>query len=635
MNRRLRKEVGLVRIQHNITALNVYRNLNTNNSSIAKNLEKLSSGYRINRAGDDAAGLAVSEKMRAQITGLEQAVQNAEDGISLVQTVEGAMTEIHSMLNRMVELSVQSANGTYSGEERTMMNEEIQQLKTEITRIGNTSTFNSIRLFPNGGLSSTKEASVTTYHLTLDLKSQVCKIDQIDRADGVSPGNESKAAKAASTLADKIATEYFPNAVSQILDAFPTLKTEIGTDKIGMELHIENIDGKNGTLAYAQFSFFTTGKPGSMLIKVDSSDFSDASIAPGSPDAIKLESTIAHELMHSVMQYTMTDQMSGRGGAVKFPEWFTEGTAQLSGGGFPTNWNYELEQLAGKLTSDNDTSQDAAIAAYLKKYTVAGRPYGHGYLASAYIGYLAGGGQVTGQNIAAGMDKIFHEIINNNASLFNAISTGTGGAVKSQAELDSLFSSPNQGLIEFVRKLAFESKGGAGSVITASLSDSSMIGSSVTTDQPFYVADIATKPSGSGTADTTEIQLMVGSDSESDNLIRVQLYRMNLDSLGLAALDISEQDNALSAINTVNEAIDTVSSIRSYYGALQNRLEHTISNLGNTVENLTASESRIRDVDMAKAMMEYTRNSILVQSSQAMLAQANQQPSSVLQLLNA
>ena len=172
MNRRLRKEVGLVRIQHNITALNVYRNLNTNNSSIAKNLEKLSSGYRINRAGDDAAGLAVSEKMRAQITGLEQAVQNAEDGISLVQTVEGAMTEIHSMLNRMVELSVQSANGTYSGEERTMMNEEIQQLKTEITRIGNTSTFNSIRLFPNGGLSSTKEASVTTYHLTLDLKSR-------------------------------------------------------------------------------------------------------------------------------------------------------------------------------------------------------------------------------------------------------------------------------------------------------------------------------------------------------------------------------------------------------------------------------------------------------------------------------
>lgn len=121
----------------------------------------------------------------------------------------------------------------------------------------------------------------------------------------------------------------------------------------------------------------------------------------------------------------------------------------------------------------------------------------------------------------------------------------------------------------------------------------------------------------------------------ADNIINVELYQMNPDSLGLADTNVADQESALSAIDEVNDAIDQLSSIRSYYGALQNRLEHTISNLSNTVENLTASESRIRDTDMAKAMMEYTRNSILVQSSQAMLAQANQQPSSVLQLLSA
>ena len=295
-----------MRIQHNVTALNVHRNLSGNNHSVAKNLEKLSSGYKINRAGDDAAGLAISEKMRAQITGLDQATQNAEDGISLVQTVEGATTEVHSMLNRMMELSVQSSNGTYTEEERGMMDQEMQQLKTEISRIGNTTTFNGIKLFPGGNSGGTKQAFMTTYGLTVDLKNRTCEVNYIDRSGAVSAGSGTGAARAATTLADKIAQEYFPNAISQILDAFPTLNTAIGTDQIGMELHIGNIDGRGGMLAYAQFSFYATGKPGNMLIKVDSSDFSDTSITT---DAQKLESTIAHELMHSVMQYTMTDQM--------------------------------------------------------------------------------------------------------------------------------------------------------------------------------------------------------------------------------------------------------------------------------------------------------------------------------------
>lgn len=268
-----------MRIQHNITSLNVYRNLCGNNSSIAKNLEKLSSGYKINRAGDDAAGLAVSEKMRAQITSLNQAVQNAEDGISLVQTVEGAMTEVHTMLNRMMELSVQSASGTYTDEERSMMDAEVQQIKTEISRIGKTTTFNSIRLFPEDGDGS--KEGIATYGITLDLQNQTCEVDYINMPNNASGVGGSRAASGHEALAERIATEFFPNAISQIFDAFPALKNEVGSEKIGMELHVRNIDGKNGMLAYAQFSFYKDGRPFGMQIRVDAADFSDASIEAG------------------------------------------------------------------------------------------------------------------------------------------------------------------------------------------------------------------------------------------------------------------------------------------------------------------------------------------------------------------
>lgn len=622
----------VMRIQHNIASMNVHRNLKGNNSSIGKTLEKLSSGYRINRAGDDAAGLAVSEKMRAQITGLKQACQNADDGISLVQTVEGALTEVHSMLDRMMELSVQSANGTYSDDDRSMMNDEIKQIKSEISRIGNTATFNSTRLFPEAGVNGSREG-VSTYKYTLDLTNKICEVNYINEAS--TAGGVSRSGGGHRDLADKIAGEYLPNAVNQIIQAFPSLGTAIGNDKIDIAIEIRNIDGSNGTLAYASYSYNVNGKPFNMKIRVDAADFTDASMT--GPDAEKLESTLAHELMHSVMQYTMTDQMSGRGGSEKFPEWFVEGTAQLAGGGFPTNWNAGLEQIAGSLTGAGDTSKDTAVGDYLKQYSVAGRPYGHGYLASAYIGYLASGGtgSVTDTAIARGMDEIFKEVMNGN-SLYGAISKLTNGKIKSESDLNQLFSSADSDLVKFVRELSFASKGGAGSVIAGGLGTGggNIIGSQTNLNSPFQVVDKAVfVPSEILSA--KEIYLMVGSDSDVHNLISVELYEMNADALGLMGTNVLGDEDALFAIEEVNTAIDMVSFMRGYYGALQNRLEHTVSNLGNVIENLSASESRIRDTDMAKSMMEFVRGQILVQSSQSMLAQANQQPNAVLQLLGA
>lgn len=614
-----------MRIQHNIAAVNSQRIISATDSTMAKNLEKLSSGYRINRAGDDAAGLAVSEGMRAQITALNQGKRNTQDGISLVQTVEGALTEVHSMLNRMKGMAVQASNSTYTESQRTMMNSEMEALKEEIGRIGSSTNFSGVSLFTNGG-TDRKVTLTSFYGCTLDLNTKTVKVNY---AGSAGRADRAPASNGYELLADKIATEYVPNAVGQILDSFDSLKSDIGSDKIEMELRIEYVDGESGMLAYAQASFRGSGRPFNMKITVDSSDFSDESIVAGSPAESALKSTIAHELMHSVMQYTLTDGMFGRGGAEKYPEWFVEGTAQLAGGGFPTGWNTRLQSIASQLTDAADTSKDSEIAQYLKAYDVKERPYGHGYLACAYIGYLANGGtgDVTSESIAKGMDKIFDELLKG-TSLSTALSKSTNGKITDTASLERLFDTPDPDLTKFVRELSVASKGGAGSVIAADLSvgGSSMIGSTFSSDaSPFYIGKWSIGASG-------RISLLVGG---SDSIIDINLFRLDSTGLRLGNTNILTQEDANLAISDVDTAINKVSEMRSHYGAIQNRLEHTLSNLANTIENLTAAESNIRDTDMAFAITEHVRNQILLQSGQSMLAQANQTPQSIVNLLGA
>lgn len=602
-----------MRIQHNISAINSQRNISMTDSTMAKNLERLSSGYQINRAGDDAAGLAISEGMRAQISITNQAKRNTLDGISLIQTVEGALTEVHSMLNRMKGMSVQVANGTYTDTHRASLDMEMQQLKDEIERIGTSTTFSGVSLFTNG--STSKKVSFTsTYGCTLDLTNKTVSLNYASRA------GEAPASNGYEALAEKIATEYVPNAVSQILDAFPSLKADIGTDKVEMELKVEYIDGGYGTLAYAKASFHSSGRPFNMQLVVDTADFSDESIGSG-----VLQSTITHELMHSVMQYTLADGMSGRNGAEKYPEWFVEGTAQLAGGGFATNWNTGLQQIANQLTDANDASKDDAVKNYLKSYDVKSRPYGHGYLAAAYIGYLAnGGGAVTDQGIAQGMDKIYSDLLTGK-SLYSVLSAHTGGKVKDQASLESLFDNPDSNLVSFVRQLSVNSKGGAGSIVAGGLDKggSSIIGSGAT-NPSFSVNKWSVGAAG-------RITFAVGNGD--GNMLSVDLFRLDDMGLRLSNTNLLTQEDANQAIASVDSAIDAVSQMRSHYGAMQNRLEHTYANLSNTAENLTAAESRIRDTDMAYAITEHVRNQILMQSGQSMLVQANQVPNSILSLL--
>ena len=411
------KEELNMRIQHNIAALNSYRNLTNNNSAVSKNLEKLSSGYKINRAGDDAAGLAISEKMRAQITGLETAQKNANDGISLVQTAEGALTEVHSMLNRMVELADQSANGTYQDAvDRENLQKEVQSLKDEIDRISESTNFNGIQLL-----------------------------------DGSMDG-KGKAVAAITGLA----------SASIVVEA----------------------TGAAGVVGEYSFDL----------------------------DGISVTS---------------------------------EGEALITVGGVTVNIDV--------------TEADSAESIAQK-------------VAAAYNGLAA------------------------------------DGKIKDGVDSDSYYIATSQG-----SKVVFTaSAAGAGTAMTGAL----QIGA------------------GDGeAAPGRDLTLQIGDTAASFNQMTVSVKSMSTASLGIENIDISSQSGAKAAIDVIKSAINQVSSTRGDLGAVQNRLEHTINNLSVTTENMTAAESRIRDVDMAEEMMAYTKNNILVQSSQAMLAQANQIPQGVLQLL--
>lgn len=621
----------MLSLQTNMLALNADRQLGATTRKKVKNTEKLSSGYRINRAADDAAGLSISEKMRRQVRGLTQAALNAQDGISMVQIGEGALNEVHDMLHRANELAVKAATGTLQDVDRAMVDMEIQQLKAEIDRTALNTTFNEISLFPEDGHSPLAAGFMETraYDITYNIKDGSLVINGAQAASGTGGMARAgvNAVSSGNVLADTIANELVPNAVKQIFDTFTPLKNNVGNDTINMSLEVSYIDGKDRTLAYASFRYsYGGGRPYSMGIRVDASDFNKADAQGTGDRAEALKSTIAHELMHSVMQYTLTDGMSGRRGE-KYPTWFAEGTAQLAGGGFATGWNDTLSYYAHYLTDADDTSQDTNISNYLKKFTMSSRPYGHGYLGTAYIGYLAnGGGNVTGGNIAAGMNKIFTDLLNGK-SLENAIRDNSG---ISTSQLNNMFKNGDSQFTEFVRRLAYESKDGAGSVITTGLDvgGSSLLGTGAL-DQPFRIDPFKVTVDLSG---PSFIGLQVG--AEPGQHIEFDLYQMDSQALGLEDLNVRTTDDADLAIDQLKYAIGCVSSVRSYYGAIQNRLEHTVNNLNNVVENTTASESRIRDTDIAAEMVEYSNNQILMQAGISMLAQANQNSQLILNLLS-
>ncbi len=431
-------------VQHNMQAMNANRMLGVTTSAQAKSTEKLSSGYRINRAADDAAGLSISEKMRKQIRGLSQASDNAQDGISCVQTAEGALTEVHSMLQRMNELAVKAGNGTMSEDDRQNVQDEIDQLTTEIDRVSETTKFNETYLLKGD---DTSNGNKRTFAAT----------DVIGKVDGV-------------TVSAK------------------------GTSVGALE--------DNATI--------TLG-----TVEVASSDDTNFNIADAA----------AQKKAEDVTKITSDG---------------TNATVTLKDG-----------------TSATDT-----IANIKNTYGIEAK--------------------------AAGSATISKKLVEGANAAISGTYTGN---------LDDL---------------------GAGDAVTAKLAISATGSTALSGDSKALI-----------------LSFQVGAETSKENKIDVTMESMSAKGIGISGVKVTGKDstNADSAVNTISDAIKKVSSQRSALGAVQNRLEHTISNLDNVVENTTSAESRIRDTDMAEEMVNYSKNNILAQAGQSMLAQANQSTQGVLSLL--
>lgn len=639
-------------VAHNLEAMNASRMYNITGNSSKKSTEKLSSGYKINRAADDAAGLTISEKMRQQIRGLNRASTNAEDGISIVQTAEGALNEVHSMLQRCNVLAIQAANGTNSLSDRKAIQAEIDQINQEMDRISATTKFNETMLFPTNKEvedigTGAQTPSIVPAAFNIDYNAESGEISVVNKTSAVytSPGGSKRPA---SILEERIANEFFPNAIKQITDAVPALNSGGFT----IDLVINTIDGPSNTLAFASCQLGVKNEAGQRVpyafnfsFTVDNEDFSDAD-AQGGANSGMLEATIAHEMTHSLMYNSFpgffNQSIADASSAVNdepFPHWFVEGAAQLTGGGMNTDqgWNNGLAAIVAGMSDASDTSRDAAISSYLQQYTVAGREYGHGYLAAAYLAHLASDTHGNSpQALANGLNNLFMYLKNNDASLDQAAVALTG---KTLSQIESEINSGSTDATNFVKQLAYASRnGGYGSIITDNfgVGGSDLLGNSAKiTDMTNFLINGSYSLGKVGHAPTRTgwVSLHVGSEADMSNKIDVQLYSINAKALGTSEARVTSENEATEAISIFGNALAYVSAIRGYLGAIQNRLEHTVDNLDNVIENTTASESRIRDTDMAEEMVEYSKNNILRQAGESMLAQANMSTQSVLSLL--
>ncbi len=481
----------------------------------AKSTEKLSSGYKINRAADDAAGLSISEKMRKQIRGLSQASLNAQDGISAVQTAEGALNEVQDMLQRMNELAVKAANGTNSTDDRSYIQNEIDQLSTEIDRVAETTKFNESYLL-KGDKNKAAGYSMSYNKLQSQAKAATATFVR-DSATQLSIGNAADfnlTVSAATTCSDMI-----QNETNELIKSF--------RDQ-GVNITFTSLYDENTKETYNSYNF-------------------------------ELAGTVADNFVVEVTQPTVTATGTDCTATINIKD--KSGNSIITG-----------------LTIGGGVSATATEASIVKAAKIS---------ATAVTAHESSGA------VAAYYDKAGNKISAN--ALGNYFNVDSEGTITTQGNAPQ----------------AYDAVGNLDKLDPANIAKSK--------DK---VAAL-------------QFSLHVGADATSNNQITLSIDAMSAKGLGVNFIKVDGDDdsNALSAIETIKQAIQKVSEQRSALGAIQNRLEHTISNLDNVVENTTSAESSIRDTDMATQMVQYSNNNILAQAGQAMLAQANQSNQGVLSLL--
>jgi flagellin len=558
-----------MRINNNLQAMNTHRQMGIVSSSQSKSMEKLSSGYRINRAGDDAAGLAISEKMRAQVRGLNQASRNAQDGISLIQTAEGALNESQNILQRMRELAVQSANDTNVDADRSAINNEISQLTEELDRIADTTEFNTQALLKgDGGVALTGTTLIT---------------------DGKLAGG------AAEVFVQQKSTVTISNSVIA------------GDDTFALVLNGETLTAEfeDNDASYGDYDAYSVTSTTAKINLTSAGDLTDS--APNQAIAAQALAD-AYQAMIDNNDYLSGGYTAtkGAGGTVVIEAveggrfdgtqaavgTFTATTAGAGAGAIAntTTGSYTAAVKASSTAFDfSSVDTEAEVLALVGK--------GIEINGTALEFYNSNDGAYTGDAVGVDVSAAIYESTDADRDLALAAAIATqSGKVDGVDIVDD----------------------GDGT-LTVQATEGGVAGNEIAFEDGATVSEefSATFQIGANETQTMEVTI---ADSRAA-------------ALGVDSVDISTSETAQAAITTVNDAITKVSDARAKLGAFQNRLEHTIANLDTSAENLQASESRIRDVDMAKEMMEFTKNNILSQAAQSMLAQANQAPQGVLQLL--
>jgi len=754
-------------------AMNAYRNYTNNVSAMKANLEKLSSGYKINRAGDDAAGLAISEKMRAQITGLETAQKNAKDGISLVQTAEGALTEVHDMLNRMVTLATQSANGTYDNEvDRNQLQKEMDQLKTEINRIADSANFNGIKLLDGSmdAAATTSTSSVingASYKdvLASNLKSTFDIPDDKSIPDGGKAGTDTileTDVDGASKPSFKVSLNNVAYAVSNSTTG-DTITITIGNQTVAATVGAGMATGAKLTAKDIALAF--TGKTVTLTDATSNVQVEYTAIADG--DSIKFT---AKDMPTAAVNAHFSVSISGGEGSSSAG---TVGKYKVSGVTFPdadkatanvkinadVTVNVNGQELvfsikdqgtnkvgttaglidamknATAIYTDDDGNETELVLAQLFDITDSGTAGEISFTArfagdddatndtvaltsDEYVAQLTGfkitgntdntaggvsySGSVTG---TAGKDKYVMGMYNYDFSIkttatidVGSVDIRTNGDGGGNQVANTLISFEKidiadglkikLGNTEYTFAVGPDSKfAGAENVVDLTklsdsvLSDAKKLKVAAATKLTEAAADndvfivghisddgkislqqrVEAKDSTDMTTmdklisylgisklenpdevtvdevttgiDGKALTLQIGDTADEFNQLKVDIKDCHVDAMGIGDISIADQESAAKAVDAIKNAINYVSDVRGTLGATQNRLDHTINNLSVMQENIQDAESTIRDVDVAEEMMEYTKNNILIQSAQAMLAQANQVPQGVLQLL--
>lgn len=569
--------MGMV-VQHNMNALNAYNKLNTNVAGLKKSSEKLSSGYRINRAGDDAAGLAISEKMRSQIRGLTQAKRNSQDGISMIQTFEGATNESHSILQRMKELASESANGTYQDEvDRDAIQLEFNQLNDELDQIADTD-FNGVVMLNGGEMADGVKATNGKF----DYVNATRDAQQIGTAGGYIKGVDVGAY--AGTNKESVTFTY-----TQKDDG--TFEWKASADSLS-----SITSNANGGFTYdgAVFAVDTSKLVNGDTIVVD---FEKASVAVG-----KGPVTTGYNIDGSDTGVVTLDKNPLKAAAedgVITSEKIAEAANALNG--------LTLTYTATK----GDTALTLA--------TVNGKtPNGAQDVEIAKLG--------ENESIVLDKDGTTLNYIKKGSTAVKIGELQTVAAAKAAAK---------DGTVTVTVNLADASytpaKSNSVSVVEpkAKVSEAN---SNKTATAPLTYSDHMVLQTGSRTKDSVDFTFKYTTDGMGDLKSNLDLSS-RANGLNTKNLSLATQEDANTAIDKIDNAINKVSMVRATFGATQNRLEHKIENLTTNTENLTEAESTIRDTDMASEMLNYTKFNVLQQAAQSMLAQANQQPQSILQLL--